>query len=475
MKADFSRKTFNAQNHFSRVLMQQGRVQLDADWNEQASITLHYLQSLAKDLIGPYGGPGDGFKIVPNGDRDFKILSGHYYVDGILCENEADAIYSDQSDYPIDETGLTAGEGYLVYMDVWERHITYIQEESIREVALGGPDTATRAQIVWQVKVLPQENLDTMLSEVDMSPPADYCEIIYRNWEQIVQQLDGEYRGELKAKTDSSAKEIKDNFCVSSPESNYRGPENQLYRVEIHGSGRIDDGPTFKCSRDNGSVVYPIRSLAGNTVTVEHLGRDRHLGLKEGYWVEIVDDESVLKNEPYPLLQVDEIDAVELRVILSNEDNMALPVYEENSPKHPLLRRWDHQAGVEEHGGSELGTDGALKIREDDWIMLEDGVWIYFESAVAGETNTYRSGDYWLIPARTATGDIEWPKDEMKDPKALPPQGIHHHYAPLALITLDATTGEIHVGESADCRCTFQTLCDIAKLLEDFIGGSPSI
>ena len=40
---DITRATFHRVKHFSRVLMQQGRVQLDADWNEQVSILLHYL------------------------------------------------------------------------------------------------------------------------------------------------------------------------------------------------------------------------------------------------------------------------------------------------------------------------------------------------------------------------------------------------------------------------------------------------
>ena len=44
MKGDFSRRTFDPQKHFSRVLMQQGRVQLDADWNEQAAIQLHHTE-----------------------------------------------------------------------------------------------------------------------------------------------------------------------------------------------------------------------------------------------------------------------------------------------------------------------------------------------------------------------------------------------------------------------------------------------
>ena len=40
MKGDFSRNTFHQQHHFARVLMQQGRVLIDADWNEQTSISV---------------------------------------------------------------------------------------------------------------------------------------------------------------------------------------------------------------------------------------------------------------------------------------------------------------------------------------------------------------------------------------------------------------------------------------------------
>src|SRR5262249_11013445 len=125
MKGDFTRDTFDASRHFSRVLMQQGRVQLDADWNEQAAILLHYLQALAADLIGPHGGPakedgtaGDGFRIAVATDdkgnaitNDFAIMRGHYYVDGILCENDSDTTrYTTQADYVLtDDTALKSG------------------------------------------------------------------------------------------------------------------------------------------------------------------------------------------------------------------------------------------------------------------------------------------------------------------------------------------------------------------------------
>src|SRR6187402_2969150 len=97
MKADITRTTFHPAKHYSRVIAQQGRVQIDADWNEQVSISNEYLRRLAADLIGPYGGPqGDlGFAIAPidvgagPSAVDFAIGPGVYYVDGIRCELQA--------------------------------------------------------------------------------------------------------------------------------------------------------------------------------------------------------------------------------------------------------------------------------------------------------------------------------------------------------------------------------------------------
>src|SRR5437588_7095966 len=109
-----------------------------------------------------------------------------------------------------------------------------------------------------------------------------------------------------------------------------------------------------------------------------------------------------------------------------------------NQKRHPLLRRWDQQEGDAKTGGLTL-TDGAAHIIErtksnSHWLNLEDGVQVQFEPGA-----TYRSGDYWLIPARTATGDVEWPGPP-DNPIPMPPKGVEHHYAPLALVYLEAAT-----------------------------------
>src|SRR5262247_4054120 len=127
MQADISRPFRHPRKHYRRVLMQQGRVQLDADWNEQVDILLHYLQSLAADLTGPHGTParwdgrrpGTGFDVEEDEDLrwDFQILPGHYYVNGILCENERVRRYRRQPDYfpglvPVDNA-LSRDGAYL--------------------------------------------------------------------------------------------------------------------------------------------------------------------------------------------------------------------------------------------------------------------------------------------------------------------------------------------------------------------------
>jgi hypothetical protein len=120
--------------------------------------------------------------------------------------------------------------------------------------------------------------------------------------------------------------------------------------------------------------------------------------------------------------------------------------YDHDSKSHPLLRKWDHKGGDPAAGEAQLGDDGALLIQEGKWLTLEDGVQIFFEPAEAGgDQHAYRTGDYWLIPARTATGDVEWPK--IKDaqnklvPDVRPPHGVEHHYAPLAIIGVGADGG----------------------------------
>jgi len=492
MPGDFSRDTFDSSRHFSGVLMQQGRVQLDADWNEQHRIVLHYLRTLAKDLMGPYAGPADeverGFEIlvkattpeahhdieerimdflkwhkhrerkepIPaaldiehelslfepadktrqdslrqaiDSGKDVVIGTGRYYVNGILVENERAIKYSEQlgicSENQPELPDLTdCQDDLLFYLDVWERYITYVEDDRIREAALGGADTCVRSKVVWQVKLLRQRR-DSLS-----------CDSL----KQI--KLPSVGSGKIRARAGSG--NVKpDNACVISPKSSYRGAENQLYRVEIHRGGKAggDNGPTFKWSRENASVVFPIQKTSpdDNKVTLEHLGRDQHLSLQPGDWVELVDERVAMKAEAGPLAKVVDAPGDTIVTLSLPYGASPLPSYTDDEIRmlHPFLRRWDQQGSAEFGGGLEIKEQTDLN---KGWLDLEDGIQIAF---VHGE-GEYRTGDYWLIPARVATGGVEWP-DELENGKpklvdgkniaaALGPNGPRHYYAPLCLV-----------------------------------------
>jgi hypothetical protein len=420
MKGDFSRFTFDPQKHFLRVLMQQGRVLLDADWNEQVAILLHNLHTLTRDLVGDFAGPRPepGFKIGKKEEQgkltDLTIGPGRYYVDGIPVEALGENL-SYVNQHAVDGTDRLPDPPYLVYLDVWERHVTCTEDESIREVALGAADTGTRTKVVWCVRT---ESIGTRSAKI----PKD----VWDSWAEWEETWQPKNRGRLQAQAKEPKSSQDKDPCPISPTSGYRGLENQLYRVEIHSPGEADSA-SFKWSRDNGAVVFPIDHVDGNKVTVTHLGQDGRSTLNVDDRVEVVDDRLVLRGAVKPLRRVSDVDHDNLVVTLEGAE--ALPAYKDSN-LHPLLRRWDHKRPDK--------SDGCLALKTNEWLKIEKGIEVWFDKGHA-----YRTGDYWLIPARTATGDIIWRRNN-GEPQAVGPDGIEHHYAPLAIVTL-APKGAINV------------------------------
>ncbi len=501
MKGDFSIIRFDATKHFNRVLKQQGRVDLDSDWNEQAAIGSHLLRTLVVDLVGQHAGPRDraGFRVIDwdalsDEEReelkkyglapalgDFLIGAGHYYVNGLLVEIESPVSYKNQPEW--NPPGAETGKKYVAYLDVWERHITYIEDDEIREVALNGPDTCTRSKTVWQVKLIEaaasagasgrDEEIEAVKRSLagtrgaltreerreDPNPEAierlkQQIVELERELERLEQARDGDAAAEPEADC-ASAMEIlgkvqfaemqarlkpvadEDDPCVLPPESRYRGLENHLYRIEIHRGSDNEKGEpaTFKWSRENGSVVTRWLGTEGSEITVAN-----SRGFEPGQWVELTDDTSELQGETGTLVRVTQVDGNHLTAD-------SPPAWSE-SLINPKVRRWDQKAN------KKLTLDaGAIPIRpskeENGWIEIEDGIEVRFGSGA------FRTGDYWLIPARVATGNIIWPEEDGKSlPR--PPHGIDHHYAPLAVIRL--TTSGSYVEVLEDCRCRFAPL-----------------
>lgn len=441
MKGDFTRSTFDRGKHYSGVRMQQGRVQVDADWNEQVDIESYRDQTTAEDIIGPIGVPEQdgtypGFKIgLAASGSDLTIGAGRIYINGLLCENEQVANYLNQPDLNPTSGSLISGR-YLVYVDVWQRHVTAIEDESIKEIALGGPDTGTRTKTVWQVKVLPvpsggQIDCDSQIGDFD-------------------QLSNKSLFGKLQARATPAAVNDPNTPCVLQPNAGFVGLENQLYRVEIHNPGSYfkadsthPSPPTFKWSRENGAIVVAIEQIAGNQVKISSLGKDAVNSFKVGDYIEILNDSREINGLPGDIKQITAI--IESQRILTLDSNVDTVTFTEAG--NPKVRRWESVGGT-------MTTSGIMVQRPDaneGYLPLENGVEVLFGDGL------YHTGDYWLIPARTDNGSVEWPVSNGV-PVAQTRQGIEHSFGRLALATY--TSGTSTWSSLTDCRKKIVSLTD---------------
>ena len=454
MHADLTRWTFDPDLAYRSVVMQQGRVLLDAEWNEQAAIAAHHDEARAADLIGPAGGPAptDGgpgpFAIVTLADgstpsgaawADLGVTPGHYYADGVLAEsapNPATAAaahgawpLADQphlpaiggaasggtSDPGLPEPDPAAGDGrWAVYLDVFDHLVTADERPELLESALGGPDTAAREQTVWQVRVLG-------IADQTCGQLADIGR-------RIPQQL-------LAGLEEPPAS---DDPCSITSGGGYTRLENQLYRVEIHD---VDPQPRFVWSRENGSVVAGLVSMDPSSVsgmnsalTLDRPGRDDELSIGQDDLVEVTGPDLQLRGLPGFLARVGA--QVDLVIHVAWLD--AAPPSIASLGTAPIVRRWD--------GGP---TPVAATAQP-----LEGGITVTFPDG-----GTPAVGDYWLIPARTARlaygiparqGTLEWPWDATP-PTPQPPAGPLHHTALLGILARAGGTWTLE----SDCRSLF--------------------
>ncbi len=451
MSFDLSRISFDPSNNFWGVLMQQGRVQLDADWNEWVAQVARRIQAGTLDSLGSAAVPRetpDGFRIRLTGG-ELSIGKGRIYVDGLLAENHginpltwnatlAESVgkgstpFFDQPYLPYNLTNQSApadafnrppltGGPYLVYLDVWQRELTYLQEPGLVEKAVG-VDTTGRLQTVWQVRVLGNiGNAACTPSSEDVS-----------HWPTAIRPSGGR----LTTLTGNVTGDA--NPCIIPPQAGYRGLENQLYRVEIHRGGPVGTA-TFKWSRDNATVATRVTEIqSGNRLVVDSIGRDEVLGFHAGDWIEILDDWHELHGRPGVLRRIRSggVDKATRSILIDDVLPAGLfPVDGQghtDTSRNTRIRRWDQSGTVRKADGSayqDLNTSASsngINVPVVGTILaLENGILVEFSLDV-GE---FKAGDYWTFAARSVDASID-----LLD--HAPPLGIHHHYAPLAIIRL---------------------------------------
>jgi len=509
MKGDFSRRTFDKSKHYSSVQMQQGRVQIDADWNEQADIFHHHLRTETQDFIGgdgvPVGNQGYTIRVAGTMNDNLSISAGRYYVNGLLFENESDVLFTTQPDYP--DASLPAVDGlYLAYGEMWQRHITTLEDADLQEAALNGIDTTTRLKNIAQVKCL-------RVGDVSMAADSNTA---FPEWDALITPSNGQLTARVN----------------STPTLG-----NQLYRVEVHQAGD-ENTATFKWSRDNGIVTAKIETIENDVITVIQAQQAENLNFAAGQWIELSNEKMQLHNEPGYFVRLGRVQDNQFVVSIWPDNISSLNVTEKamllNSLTH--ARRWDtaeslliagdaytiassvvrdvnddivitlatgqsipeniavgqfveltNQSLIEQGSEADFtqikaitadsltvrdlsGVDqdtldtlnrfrvvgsGTAAVNNTGFILLENGLEIKFEAG------NYQSGDYWLIPARSAVNNIDWPLDENTGQAAAQlSHGEQHHYVRLALVEYQGVSWILR----EDCRRIFSPIVDFKQI-----------
>ena len=470
---DISRVAFDANKRYAGVRMQQGRVATDDDKNENERIENEERRRARVDIIGPYGSPDQGFKIVNLNSGsliDFEIKPGTVYLGGLTLEiaGPKPETYRTQTDWLQQPANLSPSPNLadgeerfdLVYLEAWQQAVSAVEDEELFEVALGGPDTSTRIRNMRRV---------IMLHDVGHSDCHLAFDVLKDKWKAhklgTINEEHELIRNTSLQVSYSSSGDSED-LCAPNIVGGYLGAENQAIRVQIVGQQKITWG------FNNAAPLYRIEAT-GNTVNMLTAPKDQHHFPLAGQIVEILPWSAVLSNREKiadirgHFSRVDSSynpDTGEFTLTTPLPANFGLAwqsrsdsadLYNQETPfEHYYLRVWDR--------GSDLTSDPVISFSPGLPVPLgQTGL----EVTLTGSDAYF--GDHWVIAARPETPDqvVPW-----KLETGMPPIGIRRFYAPLAIIRWygkgGATEGEI----IRDCRKTFRPLTNLETCCTYHVG-----
>lgn len=464
------------------------------------------------NLVPDHSGHHNGGLLLPQHSVwrasiiNLTIGRGQYFVDGNGVVNPAPVRFGYQPWLPRGAglAGFDQPGCHMIYLDVWQRFVTAVEDPALREVALGGPDTTGRAAPVWQACMLLADDpndrglqwrrlneareLPGRLAMRRNRPAASMVgndlfrvEIANPGWAlprgtaRVPAEV-AELAGPLRVLRDRFR--VLDALTLSALDNGviaallvgggleWRCAEVTVERVFGDGTISIDpaslaalpegslDGElrllplaTFRFSPSNGSdanalvAIEPVSGAARPEGIASLLvPGPAGLSFKPGDWVELTNRRFELAQRPGPLYRLGEVDSNLAQVTLLGW--AAGP----DTPgagalEHALLRRW--AVSVAEDATQDIDrTDETPPL-----YPVEPDRWIPLSHGVGirfQAAGWYGRGAYWTAPTR-AGGEptLEWPGNP-DAPAMLPPEGPALGLAPLADLDMVAGRAELH-------------------------------
>ena len=273
MGSDRARISFDPSRGYRSVVAQQGRVTLEADINEQASIAGEALRLETIDIVGPSGTPDDGYKVSLDASGNPVIGTGTMYLGGWRLRLGPSVPINQQPDW-LDRPQVATKPPELVALLVTEQEVSATEDQALREVALGGPDTAARTRLLQHF---------LLLSTKQHNCPAAEKELVeeLRQMGLVFHPKSSELTWDAKLKVSFYPPATPQDPCCPPAQGGYLGADNQLVQVTVANLDSASKTGTLLWGWNNASFLHratvvdptanpPVLKLGQTPVDAEH-------------------------------------------------------------------------------------------------------------------------------------------------------------------------------------------------------------
>jgi hypothetical protein len=455
MGSDRARISYDPSRKWRGLVAQQGRVTVEADWNEAAAIEAVEDRAVTLDVVGPVGTPDGGYAVTATGpgsppasgsppgstEGDLSVGPGTLYLGGERLDLDTAVDLANQPDWLDAATGTlwaapspppasppAGSANELVYLLAIEQEVSAVEDPALADVALGGPDTMQRLRVLQRFVRWPTQatSCDQAWSEVQSA------------WAGIGLKLDPASMRLASAaalQVGFVTEPAPPSACQPVATGGYLGAENQLIRVQV-ASVDANGVPTIVWGFDDATFMYELTSAqpdsSGHLVlTLATAPVDSYHNPVTGQAVELLRDAASLTPDTPGSATADGFIAA-----------AAGPVF-------ALTHGYDSSSGTVAVAGSlPAGYQGAKQLYLRVWqgsmpAPAGTPVTLTGAGATTGVTVTLSSaggkfhpGDFWRFALRPSVPNLIYPA--RYGVAAQPPDGARVLACPVGLVTWPA-------------------------------------
>jgi hypothetical protein len=457
--SDRARITFDPTRDYRSVVAQQGRVTLEADVNEAAWMASEALRLETIDIVGPAGTPDNGYEVSVSSDgTELVVGPGIMYAGGWRFELDKEVELNNQPDWldqPIPPlptpTTNAVNVPSLVALLAIEQSVTAVEDQPLREVALGGPDTTARMRLMQHFVQIPTQE-DTCAAAAAVLQKQLVTEGLILNPKTL------ELTIEAALKVSFNPPPAPPDPCCPPAQGGYLGADNQLVRVTVTSYDPATRSGTLLWGWNNASFLYraslvdpkatpQILTLSPAPIDMEHTPQP-------GQAIEVLQTSCVLGNpadDNYVASLQGAVMTLSSGSVFSNNQltlSQPLPTpYSAGTPNDQLfVRLWQAEVPFSEGVAAPLDDVSGLAVT------------IIMKAAIPAAP--FDARPFWHFAVRPNTPQQVYPQRYLEDRQL--PDGPRRWLCDLAVVGNSlGPNGAPSLSVLADCRIKFKPLTEL--------------